>query len=387
MQTFGWNLLQFARSVDNLNQEIIEGIKEVASDYFLRKEGLGACYFCVHRTGAMFEGAQAFKTVWSSELNSEAQVVRRFKERGSEESPSLRALAYNENRCLWITAGSTADDGSYAALDSAEVELVDHWREREDSTDVNLPSYVRLHDNSCRTLIALPLKHHSERLGVLVVEFDRHIPITARARHEATLVQEALGRILWLQDASSSQRDGTRKAFDQLKNIVNHSTSSVDPPTLFFAFSGSADESVIQAVKELITSEYGDRIKLISWDDMANPGQITDQVVKEISRCHYGLCYLSEPDHNEGEELSARTYSDNSNVLIEAGMLYALRSSHLAPTIAWIPIREADDRTVPMPFDFVVERMVHVSRDSNGSLEGDEFKIKLKAGIDSMLAL
>lgn len=35
--TFGWNLFQFARSVDNLHPEIVDGMKELASVYFLRK--------------------------------------------------------------------------------------------------------------------------------------------------------------------------------------------------------------------------------------------------------------------------------------------------------------------------------------------------------------
>ena len=116
MQTFGWNLLQFARSVDNLPQEIVDGMKELTSAYFLRKDGLGAIYFCVHRTGATFEGMPAFKTVWSSEQSSEAQVVRRFGESRTE-SPNIRALAYNEDRCLWVTAthdvkGNRPPDGA-----------------------------------------------------------------------------------------------------------------------------------------------------------------------------------------------------------------------------------------------------------------------------------
>ncbi|MFK7997925.1 MAG: hypothetical protein AB8B87_27625 [Granulosicoccus sp.] len=131
-----------------------------------------------------------------------------------------------------------------------------------------------MHDNSCRTLVALPLRHDGEKLGVLVIEFDRQIPITDSARKEARLVQEALGRILWLQDAAKSQQDGTRKAFEQLKNIVNQSSSSVDPPTIFFAFSSKADNAVTQAIKQKITNDYQKRIVLIAWDDMAIPGRL-----------------------------------------------------------------------------------------------------------------
>lgn len=388
MQSFGWNLLQFARSVDSLSQGIIDDMKEVTSTYFLRKEGLGACYFCVHRTGAMFEGVQALKTVWSSEQNSESQVVRRFRERGSSESPNLRALAYNEDRCLWITPSTLKSDDTNLTLESAGPEsLVDQWRERTDDNDLKLPGYVRLHDNPCRTLVALPLRHHGEKLGVLVVEFDRQIPITTGARQEAMLVQEALGRILWLQDAAQSQQEGTRKAFEQLKNIVNQSTSSVDPPTLFFAFAGKADALVTDAVKKIISDDYQNRIVLISWDHMDNPGQITDQVVKEISRCKYGICYLSEPAPVKSPNSKKQKFVDNANVLIEAGMLYALRSSHLAATVAWIPIRESEELTDSVPFDFVTERMVKVPRDQKGDLLLEQFENELRSKLDAMLAI
>ena len=388
MQSFGWNLLQFARSVDSLNQEIIEDMKEVICAYFLRKEGLGACYFCVHRTGAMFEGVHALKTVWSSEKNSEAHVVRRYKDKQSSESPSLRALAYNESRCLWITSSVTDADGICTTLDCSGTDnLVDQWREHAGQKALTLPPYVSLHDGVCRTLVALPLKHHGEKLGVLVVEFDRHIPITDGARHEAVLVQEALGRILWLQDAAKSQQEGTRKAFEELKSIVNASTSSVDPPTIFFAFPANSDVAVTDAIKKIITNTYHDRLILITWDQMTAPGQITDQVVKEISRCRYGICYLSEKgDCSEAESIEQR-YVDNSNVLIEAGMLHALRSSRLASTVAWIPIREADDRTDSIPFDFVTERMIQVPRESNGALMVDEFVGKMITGLDAMLSV
>ncbi len=389
MQTFGWNLLQFARSVDNLQADIVDGMKDLTSEYFLKKEGLDACYFCVHRTGAAFEGVPALKTVWSSEENSETQVVRRYKNRNTSESPSLRALAYNEDRCLWVT--TTYDIDNYESnggvtLDSADADgLIDHWRQHAVEDEKALPPYVRLHDNPCRTLLALPLAHHGQKLGVLVVEFERQIILTSSAREEADRIREALGRILWLQDAAMSQQDGTRKAFEQLRKVVTDSTSSVDPPTIFFAYPVDSDPEVIKSIKQTIVSRYGDRLKLSAWDEMSNPGQITDHLVDEISRSQYGICYLSEPSSRPTGKAKQQRYIDNSNVLIEAGMLYALRNSRLSPTTAWIPVRESDDRTEPVPFDFVAERMILVPRENTGKLQVKPFTDELTKGMDAML--
>lgn len=389
MQTFGWNLLQFARSVDNLTQEIVDGMKELTSAYFLSKGGIGACYFCVHRTGATFEGVPAFKTVWSSEENSETQVVRRYKSSSSNESPSLRALAYNEDRCLWVTATYNTDrnqqpDG--ATLDNVPADgLADQWRIHAVEDEKALPPYVRLHDNPCRTLLALPLAHHGQKLGVLVVEFERQIILTVGARQEVDFMREALGRILWLQDAAMSQQNGTRKAFEQLKVVVTDNTSSIDPPTIFFAYPENSDLTVISSIKRTIVDAYGSRLKLSAWDEMASPGQITDHLVDEISRSKYGICYLSELTKRPASKSKQQKYIDNSNVLIEAGMMYALRNSRLSPTTAWIPVREAENWTEPVPFDFVAERMILVPRGNNGKLQSVKFDEEIKKGMDAML--
>ncbi len=120
MQTFGWNLLQFARSVDNLHQENIDAIKELVSDYFLDQKGLGACYFCVHRGGLKADNRELLRTIWSSDSDSDNKVVFRFADGEGKESPSLRALAYNERRCLWVTAKNGAQEDEGPTLDSVE---------------------------------------------------------------------------------------------------------------------------------------------------------------------------------------------------------------------------------------------------------------------------
>jgi hypothetical protein len=388
MQTFGWNLLQFARAVDHLPFEVVDGMKDLASAYFLGDKGLNACYFCVHRPGAAFEGVPAFKTVWSSDPHTESQVVRRFSEfvdgKGSG-SPSLRALAYNQDRCLWITAECVDESNETAdgvTLDSASADLKDHWSEHPDPDEV-LPRYVSLHGKPCQTLVALPLKHAADKLGVLVVEFSRVIPITAGARREAELLVQALGRILWLQDAAASQLEGTRKAFAELQSVIEASRSSLDPPTMFFAFSDRANSEVTDTIKRVVKEQHGSRLTLVSWDENDESGQITDYIVQKIFNSRYGICYLSEP--NENPDPGELQYVDNDNVLIEAGMLQALKNSPLGSNAAWIPVREADELTGPMPFDFTVESRLVVPRDEEGKFQVEEFEAQLKGRLEFVL--
>ncbi len=386
MQTFGWNLLQFARSVDNLHQESIDVVKELISRYFLDKNGLDACYFCVHRSGGKLDNQEVFRTVWSSAPDANTQFVRQYTDDKSKKPPSLRALAYNEKRCLWVTAKAAADEIQSPTLDSVSPSgLVDHWPEHHSENEQSLAPYLSMHDKPCRTLIALPLIHAGQSLGVLVVEFDRRIPCTPSARHEADLIRHALARILWLEDAAVAMQEGTRKALDELKDAVMHSISSVDPPRLFFAFPGQSDEAVTTVIKEVLTSEYGDRLCLLPWDAMNDPGQITGQIVDEISRSRYGVCYLSQLNVDGTDDPTASKYVDNSNVLIEAGMLDVLVHNRAAPTTAWIPVREADALTTNKPFDFVAQRMLEVPRSEDGTLKHDEFAKALRERVNAML--
>jgi hypothetical protein len=386
MQTFGWHLLQFARSVDSLPFEVVDGMKELTTKYFMSDRGLNACYFCIHRAGAKFEGAPALKTVWSSDPGSEAQVVKRFEdyEKGQGVgSPSLRALAYNEDRRLWVTAectGETMQAADCPVLNAPGTMLRDHWSEQSTS-DQPLPKYVSLHDSPCKTLVALPLKHFNQELGVLVLEFSRAIPITSSGRREADLLARALGRILWLQDAAESQLDGTRKAFAELQSVVLENRASLDPPVLFFAFSARADRDVTDVIKGVLREQFGAQMKLESWDENEESGQITDYIVQSIFNSRFGICYLSEPRQNPDQP----EYVDNDNVLIEAGMLQALKNSPLGTTKAWIPVRESDSRTSPMPFDFMVESRVLVPRDDKGALRVDDFVTMLKTRLAPLL--
>lgn len=406
MQTFGWNLLQFARSVDIVHQEVVDGMKELVTEYFMSKRGLDACYFCVHRPGGSVRGTslereeETFKTVWTS---GPVQDVKRFKEPDTKESPNLRAFAYNEGRPLWVTVEEEADSSEKAEngedqgtatatlKDPAGGKLVDQWSESPQH-DKELPSYVSLHDKPCRTLIALPLTHLQQKIGVLVLEFRRRIPCSPAAREEAELIRSALARILWLQDAVIAQIEGTRKALEELRVVVANSTSAVDPPTVFFAFSSQADKTVTDTAKKVFRGKFSNVLRLVPWDEMSGTGQITDEIIAAIANCRYGICYLSEdktetesdPGETTAGDLDGR-YNDNPNVLIEAGMLQALGRSRGAMTQAWVGIRETEDRTGRMPFDFSVERMIEVERDEEGQVKVENFADALEKQIQTLL--
>ena len=82
-----------------------------------------------------------------------------------------------------------------------------------------------------------------------------------------------------------------------------------------------------------ILYEYSEKIDLIYWKDISESGIITQQILREITNCQYGICYLSEKTSEDGS-----SYKDDENVLIEAGILSA--NSRDSSFENWIPIRE-----------------------------------------------
>lgn len=132
--------------------------------------------------------------------------------------------------------------------------------------------------------------------------------------------------------------------------------------------------SLIQEVLD----EYDEKVDIVYWKKISESGLITQQILKEISSCQYGICYLSEPaaDGDYG-------YQDNSNVLIEAGMLSALPRE--ASFDNWIPIREEDSGS--LPFDFANNRVLIVPRLKKHTLNAEKFKVELRSRLEHCPAL
>jgi hypothetical protein len=74
-------------------------------------------------------------------------------------------------------------------------------------------------------------------------------------------------------------------------------------------------------------------------------------------------------------------YTDNRNVLFEAGMMHALAKSGEVMK-GWIPIREKD--SPPSPFDFNSETIVEVPRDTNLEINEDLLSATLRKLLKSV---
>jgi hypothetical protein len=125
-----------------------------------------------------------------------------------------------------------------------------------------------------------------------------------------------------------------------------------------------------------VVEEFSDRVGSVFWEDVTESGDITTQVIRDITMSEFGLCYFSEP--------STGRYADNANVLFEAGMMQALKKSPGAPLRGWLPIRELNADA--LPFDVATERMLPVNRDAAGGLDEATFSNSLRERITTLVA-
>lgn len=365
MRSFGTELNRFALAVSLIDRASWEQFKSLIEDYLLNK--IRAHYFELMTDGVRVARRPGMEVFWSSTHNKSTEPI--FNDDG--EYYGMRAFAYHRDQSLWITA---KDKGTITRPDC---ELEDSGRLRpelpryQDTEGLNLPT---------RTAVIVPMRFANRVFGVFVIEHPEHKPWTEPAHEEIQLAVLSLARIVSVERATEEQLDSVRKAFASLQGAVDSLSPALDKPKVFVASSSNSDETVISLIREVL-NEYSTEFDVKYWKDFVSPGQITREVAKQIVDSRFGIVYLSERiDSTSPEELP---YTDNGNVLFEAGMLHALSENKDLPARGWIPIREDSKVAGNPPFDIAQERMVIVPRVEAG-VNSEAFKTSLRSMIDSL---
>ena len=363
--TFAYQLRRFARSVDIVDDSIFDRVRQLVYKY-VRSE-LGAAYFELMREQDI-GGSPGLRMFWSSEDRDHSWLVNQAD--GSFSNPIT--MAFGQQQPLWIV---DADKAPLA--DSAS--LRDEWSHSD-----QLTTYQPVADNeSIRTLVVLPLRR-KRLLGVCYFECGDYIGITDVARMELKLLAESIAILLELYETNRSQSEMTSSAIFELQESLEAAKfPKLTKPHFFVAFSNRADIHVRSAIQRVL-HEASDRLEFTDWTKINEAGNINAQIAKEIVRARFGICYLSEPAKEPADGVE---YTDNPNVIFEAGMLHAHTATSDAGDGAepagWIPIREK--ASPPPPFDFAAERIVYVPRLPGGSVEEDLLLETLRARITSLL--
>ena len=375
--TFGSSLLQFSKTVDILEAENFDKIQQHVETYLFRV--LHIKYVRLMLVHEMLGG----------QLMLQKYVLNR-----KEEKPLLlrdvdgnyngqMAYAFEENQKLWITA---KDD---ITLDNAEGEYVDHWSEK-----IKLPEYKQFDEREkVKTSIIIPIQRDNKMddsrhiFGVANFESTDYLPMTKNAQRELKHISYALGKLFQLHEGRKFQQTNTSSVIEGYGRVIG-SLDDKDKeyffkqkPTIFFAFSGRADKEVTGIISKIIENNFNEVLSFITWDDPANVGSITTQLLENMSKSDYLICYLSEKDE---EELK---YRDNPNVLIELGFFMGKnREDRESSNI--IIVRE-EESEMPLPFDIrdIFTLDVFRNREENNAFDQNLFTDKLNEKLKRAISL
>jgi hypothetical protein len=371
-----WSILfrQFSLSVDSLDDQTFERSKQVLEQYLI--ERLGVSFFRAAIDGAWIKSGEfdipALETVWSRWNKKHPTIPTR--EDG--DLSSQLAVSFLTRKPMWVVA---ADEGRLIDAAHAGTGYIDQW-----SNIPDLPPYADFGDSMACTSILLPLEYGTRVFGVLDLQFDEVVPITDRGRLAMRRVASSFARLMWLYETERTRNADTFKAFRELEEPHLKTLSPLRRRQVFLSTSGRADERVVEILQSVL-SEFEDVFDVRYWKNETLGGDIKQQVRDELMRSEFGVCYLSEP--TEGEPSSPR-FADNPNVIFEAGMLQALHETQRDAAVLsrWIPVREIEPFSTPLPFNFATDRVVGVCREAeSGALNEEEFAESLRQAVKTQV--
>jgi hypothetical protein len=357
VRTFGDHLRQFARSVDIVDDQTLDGVRDLIYNYV--RDELDATYFSL-ATVQQVDGRPGLRTVWSSENQDHATTILN----AAGEYTSQISVSFDQVKSLWVV------DPGRGSLRQAK-QYVDLWSETS-----GLPAYQAPINRDMKTSIIVPLVHWARPLGVIYLESTSYLEIAEVTKDELELLADTIAILIELRQANKSQITGTRAAVTDLASTLRTTKfPRLTKPQIFVAFSGRADDSVIGVIQQVL-EEFSDALRVVQWNGIEDSGSITLGLIEEIARSRFGICYFSEPSDDQG-------FIDNPNVLFEAGMLHSLTNSPVTVPTGWIPIREKQSPKIP--FDFASERMIIISRAHDGKLASETFRSDLRRRVGVLL--
>lgn len=364
LPTFGDQLKLFALSVDVVGVVRFNRINQLIDEYC--RETLGVEFMKLYLASEV-DGRPGLKRYGMGAL--EIENSRPIKSSDGSLNGQT-SLAYSKGKPLWIV--SVNGRQKLQGCDQCS----DQW-----SNLKSIPAYLptgSVNESGIKTSIIVPIPNEDHVLGVLNFGISDYIEITDEAKSELLKIAETLGILIRLFRAADAQKSSTEAALENLQHFLSRPLPKLTKPKIFLASSMAAEPDVIGVVLDVLKEKaYAERLDLVYWKDMNEPGNINRKLLEAIASCRYGICYFSQKVA-EGE------YVDNINVVFEAGMFHG-RVDEITPLPAsWIPIRER--QSPDLPFDFAQERILWTQRNKAGALSTKNFAAALRRSLDALIS-
>lgn len=364
--TFGEQALLFAKAIDTIDQEGFMFFRGIVEEYTRKTLDISMTRLMVESTD--------HKTLYPYGLALMGEVQPIPIRDANGEYGGQTTYAYDRGKALWIVSADKKEQklqeaSSYQDLWSNEADLPPYRVPLEAKSVDRTAEAIQKSAEPMQTSIIIPLRYANNRIfGVAVFETEERLDKTEVAQRELQRIADALSICYRVLRDTHTRKRRTVEALDVLRHDLAQTPVKLTKPNVFFSSSKRAKQDVVNTIIQIFKEKaFKNTFNLIHWEDITEPGNINEQVLKKLSRCRFGVCYLSE----ETEEQDC-SFQDNVNVVFEAGMLHG-RSDLSSPVPAsWIPIREINSPTVP--FNYASERILLVQRTAEGDLKSREFK-------------
>lgn len=362
--TFGDQLKLFGLSIDVVGLERFNRVNRLIEEYC--RETLGIEFTRLYLESDV-DGQVGLRRYGMGAI--EVENVRSIRAADGSYNGQT-SLAFDKRKPLWIVSATGKQK-----LENCDG-YVDQWSRLK-----SIPAYRTAgaaEESNIKTSIVVPIVDARNVLGVLNFGTSEYIEITEEAKHELSKIAETLGILIRLFRSHDAQRASTESALENLQQFLSRPLPKLTKPKIFLASSMLAEADVIGVVLDVLRQKaYAERLDLVYWKQMEQPGNINKQLLEAIASCRYGICYFSQKVA-EGE------YSDNINVVFEAGMFHGRVDEATPIPASWIPIRERE--SPELPFDFAQERILWVERTKKGALKIKSLAASLRSRLDAMLA-
>lgn len=356
--TFAEELLQFAKTVDILDETLFLNIKNIINDYAFQRWGVK--YVKIMNLKFDLDGNRILEKFFLQEYSkggSQHEMVN------IDSSKGQMAYVIKHKKPVWIMS---KDKDEY--LNETE-DYVDCWSGLE-----NIPEYQSIVSNAkIKTSIIVPFyeleKERKYLRGVANYEIPETLAFSKECRNEILTLTDTISELLNLYNVRERQEHNTNSAINRLETKLETFNALLRKNKVFIASPSNGNKDVKKVILKVLAEEFPD-IELVDWEVNSETGSISEKMFEDINSSRYGICYFSEWSKDKNK------YVDNSNVMFEAGLMHAKFTTFNDEIPLWIPIREKD--SLAFPFDVQGFNTLIVPRDEKEFLEEEKFREMLR---------
>ena len=362
--TFAEELLQFAKTVDILDEELFLNIKKIINDYASQRWGVK--YVKIMNLKFDLDGNRILEKFFLQEYNrgnTQHEMVN------IETSKGQMAYVIKQKKPVWIVSKDPK-----LSLNDAE-EYVDCWSDLEE-----IPEYQTIMPNEkIKTSIIVPFyeleKERRYLRGVANYEIPDILPFNKECQNEILTLTDTISELLNLYNVRARQEHNSNYAIHRLESKLETFNAMLRKNKVFIASPSKGNRDVKEVILKVLKEHYGE-IEIVDWENNSETGSISQKMFDDINSSRYGICYFSEWSKEK------ERYIDNSNVMFEAGLMHSKFTTFNDETPLWIPIREKE--SLDFPFDVQGFNTLIVPRDEKKKLELERFEEMLKKFMGSM---